>query len=272
VRVVDHLAIAWPLELIRQRGLFVELVRREVESRYRGSVLGVFWSFAAPILLLAVFTFVFSTVFEARWGRAVGDRSLFALMLFPGLILYSLFAEVLGRSPGVIVAQPNYVRKVVFPLEMLPAIAVVSASVHAVIGLGIVVLFKLIATGGVPVTTLWLPIIVIPYIVMLCGLAWLLAALGVYLRDIGQITSVVSTAIMFLSPVFYPIEALPVDWRPWTNLSPLTLVIEQARQVMIVGEAPDFTAIAVYAALAGAFAAAALYLFQRARKGFADVL
>lgn len=272
MRLVDHLAIAWPFELIRQRGLFVELVRREVESRYRGSVLGVFWSFAAPILLLGVFTFVFSTVFEARWGRAVGDRTLFALMLFPGLILYTLFAEVLGRSPGVIVAQPNYVRKIVFPLEMLPAIAVVSAGVHALIGLVIVVIFKLIATGSIPLTALWLPVIVVPYLVMLCGIAWLLSALGVYLRDIGQVTGVVSTAIMFLSPVFYPVEALPSDWQPWTNLSPLTLIIEQARQVLIVGESPDLAALGLYATLAAAFAAVALYLFQRARKGFGDVL
>jgi lipopolysaccharide transport system permease protein len=265
-------AIALPIAAFRHWGLFIELARREIELRYRGSMLGVIWSLIAPVLMLAVFTFVFSTVFEARWGLATGDRSYFALMLFPGMIVYGFFAEVMGRAPGVIVAQPNYVRKIVFPVAMLPTVAVASAGFQALIGLLVVVVFKLLLTGSVPPTALWLPLVLLPFVIFLLGIGWLLGSLGVYLRDIGQVTAVIATAFMFLSPVFYPVESLPLQWRAWTTFNPLTLIIEDTRKVLILGTSPDFGSLAVYFALAVAFATFALYWFQRSRKGFADVL
>jgi homopolymeric O-antigen transport system permease protein len=268
----EHVASALPVAAFRHRGLFIELVRREIELRYRGSMFGVIWSLIAPVLMLAVFTFVFSTVFEARWGRAAGDHGFFALMLFPGMIIYGFFAEVMARAPGVIVAQPNYVRKIVFPVAMLPAVAVASAGFQALIGLVVVVVFELILTGSVPPTALWLPLILLPFVIFLFGIGWLLSSLGVYLRDIAQVTGVIATAFMFLSPVFYPVDSLPVQWRAWTAFNPLTLIIEDTRKVLILGQSPDFASLAMYCALAVAFAASTLYWFQRTRKGFADVL
>jgi lipopolysaccharide transport system permease protein len=272
MRIVEHVATALPLVIVRQRALFVEMVRREIAARYRGSMLGVFWALAAPLMMLAVFTFVFSTIFIARWGKLEGDHSMFALMLFPGIVIYGFFAEVMGRAPGVVVAQPNYVKKIVFPVEMLPAVAVASAGVQAAIGLLIVIVFKLLLTGSLPVTALWLPVVLLPFFVFLLGLAWLLAFLGVFLRDTAQVTGVIATAFMFLSPVFYPLEALPLTWRDWAAVNPLTLIIEDVRNVLIVGKAPDFAGLASYLVLAGIFASMALYGFRRFRKGFADVL
>jgi lipopolysaccharide transport system permease protein len=172
----------------------------------------------------------------------------------------------------VIVAQPNYVRKIVFPVAMLPTVAVASAGFQALIGLAVVVVFEMILTGSVPSTALWLPLILLPFVIFLFGIGWLLSSLGVYLRDIGQVTGVIATAFMFLSPVFYPVESLPPQWRGWTAFNPLTLIIEETRKVLILGTSPDFASLAAYWALAVVFAAFTLYWFQRSRKGFADVL
>jgi lipopolysaccharide transport system permease protein len=252
--------------------MLFELTQREIEARYRGSVLGILWSFVVPLLMLAIFTFVFSVVFKARWGQEVTDPSLFALMLFPGMVLHGLLVDVLTRSPTLVVANPNYVKRIVFPLEVLPLVAVGSALFQALVGLVAVALFKLILTGGIPATVLWLPFVVVPFVIFLAGLAWLLSSLGVYVRDLHQMTGVVSTALMFLSPVFYPVDALPQPWRPWIEFNPLTLVLEQTRAVLVFGRAPNLVALGGYSVLACAFAAASLYWFQRTRKGFADVV
>jgi lipopolysaccharide transport system permease protein len=272
LRIAEHLATAVPWVILRRRELFFEMVGREIAGRYRGSMMGALWAIAGPLLMLGVFTFVFTAVFAARWGKLEGDPSLFALMLFPGLILYGCFAEVMGRSPAAIVSQPNFVRKVVFPIEMLPAVGVASAGAQAAIGLAVVIAFKFALTGNVPLTAVWLPLVLLPFAIFLCALGWLLAFLGVYLRDIAQVTGVIATAFMFLSPVFYPIEALPEEWRAWAALNPLTLIIEETRKVLILGESPDLAGLAAYGAIATVFAGASLYVFRRARKGFADVL
>jgi lipopolysaccharide transport system permease protein len=268
----QHLQFAMPRALFRHRDLLLQLVKREVEARYRGSVLGLLWSFAIPLLMLAVFTFVFSAVFQMRWGKETGDRAEFALMLFPGMVLHGLFAEVLGRAPGLIVSNPNYVKKIIFPLEILPAVAVGSALFQAVVGLLAVVAFQLFLRGSIPLTILWTPVVLAPFVVLLLGVAWLLSSLGVYLRDLAQLSGVVATILMFMSPVFYPIDALPVAWRGWVYASPLTLILEQTRGAMLLGRAPDPASLAAYAFACTLFAGLALYWFNRTRKGFADVL
>jgi lipopolysaccharide transport system permease protein len=269
---LDHLRATIPSALVRNRQLLVQLVVREIASRYRGSALGTLWALLTPLLMLGVFTFVFTTAFQARWGTAVADRSNFALMLFPGLVLYGMFSEVLTRAPGLIVANPSYVRKIVFPLEILPAVAVGSALFQALVGFLVVLVFRVALTGSFPWTVIWLPVVLAPFVVVLLGIGWLLSALGVYLRDLAQVTGVLATVLMFLSPVFYPAEALPPEWRPLLQLSPLTEILDQTRRTLVAGTAPDPARLFVYAALAIAFAAASLYLFQRSRKGFADVL
>lgn len=268
----EHLRAATPVAIFRHRALLLHLIVREIQARYRGSVLGVLWSFLTPLLMLGVFTFVFSTVFQSRWGQAGGDRVNFALMLFPGMVLHSLFADVVARGPTLIVTNANYVKRIIFPLDVLPVVAVGSALFQAAVGLAAVAGFQWILRGHVPITALWLPLVIAPYVLFLLGMAWMLSSLGVYLRDLTQLTGLLATVLMFLSPVFYPVDALPPKWQPWIHLSPLTLILEQTRAVLLLDETPAVLPLLSYALVAALFACSTLYWFQRTRKGFADVL
>ncbi len=265
-----------PLSFVRtiayQRELVAELVRGEVAGRYRGSVLGVLWSLASPLLLLAAFTFVFGTVFPSRWGAAAAGHGDYALLLFPGILLHGLLAETVTRAPNLVVAVPNYVKKVVFPLELLPLVAVATALFHAFVGFVVLVGALIVLRGGVPASALAVPAIVAPYVVLLLGVAWILAALGVYLRDIAQLTGLVSMLLMFLSPVLYPVSALPEPYRFWIGFNPLTLPLESTREALMFGRWPDWAALGLYTLAALAVAGAGYWWFQKSRKGFADVI
>ena len=256
------------------RQLLRALIWRDIQGRYRGSVLGLAWSFVNPLILLVLYTFVFTVVFKARWGAAsVGeDRTHFAQMLFVGMVVHGIVAEVLQRAPAQIVSQPNYVKKVVFPLEILPLVAVGSALAHALAGLIVLVLAFLTLRGHVPLTAALLPIVWVPLLLMVSGAAWLLASIGVFVRDTGQLMVMVSTVLLFASPIFYPLSALPVALQPYLALNPLAWVIEQSRAVLVVGVLPDWQGLAIWTALSACIAAAGFALFQKTRQGFADVL
>lgn len=195
----------------------------------------------------------------------------FALTLFAGLIVFNLFAEMATRAPGLVAANPNYVKKVVFPLELLPAAALGTALFHALASFA-VLLAALAASGRLGLWALALPLALAPLCLFLLGLGWLLASLGVFLRDIGQAAGMAVAALLFLSPVFYPAEALPVAWRGWLYANPLTLPIEAARDLLIWNRPPRGGALALYGAAAAAFAWAGHAWFERTKKGFADVL
>jgi lipopolysaccharide transport system permease protein len=252
--------------------LLSSLVRREVRGRYRGSVLGLFWTAINPLLLLATYTIVFSVVFKARWGHGVESQGDFAAMLFVGMVVHGLFAETLLRAPTLIRSNVNYVKKTVFPIEILPVVTVGAAVVHAAVSLSVLTLAVLVRRHGLPLTACWLPLVIAPLLPLTLGIAWLLASLGVYLRDIGQPIGLVMTLLMFGSPVFYPVDALPAAVRPWLNLNPLTLIIVQARTVLLEGQAPDATALAAYLVVALMVAWGGYAWFQKTRKGFANVL
>ncbi|TKA89440.1 ABC transporter permease [Guyparkeria sp. SB14A] len=261
---------------IRHRALISQLTKRDVVGRYRGSMIGLGWSFLNPLLMLAVFTFVFSVVFEAKWGVSLqGEQEstgFFAIVLFIGLIIHSFFSEILVRSPALIIQNSNYVKKVIFPLDILPLTAVLSALFHAAVSLAVWAM-AYIALVGVPAFhVLYLPLVVLPLITLSLGISFFLASLGVYLRDIGQTMGVVSTALLFLSPVFFPIEQLPEAYRPFFLANPLTFVIQEARQVLVWKSAPDFMGLGVYMLLALGVLASGYFWFQKTRKGFADVL
>jgi len=258
--------------LVAQHELVRELVRGDVAGRYRGSVLGLLWSLASPLLLLAAFTFVFGTVFQARWGGATAGQGEYALLLFPGILLHGLMAEAVTRAPGLITAVPNYVKKVVFPLELLPLMAVASALFHALIGFAVLIAVLLVVHDGLPASAVALPLILLPYVVLILGVAWILAALGVYLRDITQVTGLVTMLLMFLSPVLYPASALPAQYRPWLWLNPLTLPLEETRSALIAGQWPEWQALVVYTVIAFGVASVGYWWFQKTRKGFADVV
>lgn len=256
----------------RNRNLIVTSIRREVLGRYRGSVLGIFWSFFNPLLMLSIYTFVFSSVLKARWGAGSGSKVEFALVLFAGLMVYSLFSDVLIRAPGLVIGNPNYVKKVVFPLEILPSVALGSALFHLLISLMVWLLAYVVFYGSPHMTVLFFPILLVPLSMFVLGASWILASLGVFLRDVSQVIGIVMTALMFLSPVFYPASALPENVRLLLYLNPLTPAIEQARDVLFWGKMPDFEVISVCSAVALIVAWFGFFCFQKTRKGFADVL
>ena len=255
------------------RSLLWQFARREVLGRYRGSLLGLTWSFLTPLLMLGVYSFVFIGVFKARWpGMEQGGGVEFALQVFAGLVVFNLFAEVASRAPNLVVEQPNLVKKVIFPVELLTWITVLSGLFHLLISVASLLLVLLLARGGLPVTALALPLVLLPFLPFLLGLGWFLSALGVFVRDVGQMMSMVVSLTMFMSPVFYSVATLDVRWQFWMHLNPLTLIIEQVRAVVLLGQWPAWGSLGLYALLACTFAVAGAIFFQLTRKGFADVL
>ena len=265
--------IAMFTSLWRNRQLILQMTRREIAMRYRGSVIGLAWSFINPLLMLVVYTFVFSVVFKARWG--VGEqesRTDFAIILFTGMIVFGLFAEIVNRSPSQIVSNPNYVKKVVFPLEILSWVSLGSVLFHSLVSLAVLLLAQLIINFSLPWTVVLFPLILLPLIFASLGAAWFLAALGVYVRDIGQITTVFTTVLMFVSAVFYPVSALPESYQGWLRFNPLVPIITESRKVLIFGSLPDWSWLGVALLMGLVIAFAGFWWFQKTRKGFADVL
>lgn len=265
-----------PLEIAkslwRNRNLIKSLVKREVIGRYRGSVLGILWSFFNPVLMLAVYTFVFSVVFKARWNAGSESRTEFALVLFAGLMVFNLFSECVTRAPSLILSNTNFVKKVVFPLEILPWVSLGSALFHSLISLVVWLLFYVVFFGAPPITGLLLPAMVIPLIAFTMGVSWFLASLGVYLRDISQVIGILTTVLMFLSPIFYPISSLPENFQELFQLNPLTPTIEMVRDVLIWGNWPNWRIWGASLVVALLVAFMGFAWFQKTRKGFADVL
>lgn len=259
---------------VRHRPLIAQLVRREVEGRYRGSMLGMLWSLVTPLLMLAIYTFVFTVVFKARWGVGDnGDKAEFAVVLFSGIMLHAFLAECLTRAPMLVLENVNLVKKVVFPLEIHAFTLVGSALFHLVMSFAVLLVGCLLVLHDLPTTVFYAPLVVAPFALLMLGLVWGLASLGVYLRDIGQIVAPMMAVFMFLSPVFYSLDLLPA-WAAtlvlWLN--PLSLIVMQLREVVIWGHAPDFAALGVYTLVAAGVAALGFAWFQKTRKGFADVL
>lgn len=256
------------------RRLLKDLTWREISGRYRGSMLGIGWSILQPLLMLAVYTFVFSVVFGAKWSAvgSPGNKFDFALFAFVGVLLHAVVGEAMTRSPALIIANGNYVKKVIFPLEILPATVIGAAAFHAAIATSILLVGVMTVSDGLPWTVLWLPVLAFPLLVLSLGLAWFLAALGVFIRDTAQVTGILASVLMFLAPVFYPMSALPPEYRAWLYLNPLTFIIEQARAVLFTGAGPDLLPLAVYYAVAFVVAQAGFWFFQKSRNGFADVL
>jgi len=264
--------VAMFMSLWHHRSLIWQMTRRDIAARYQGSVIGLTWSFINPLLMLLVYTFVFSVVFKARWGVAQESRTDFAIILFAGMIVFGIFAEMINRAPGQIVSNANYVKKVVFPLEILSWVSLGSVLFHSLISLAVLLLAQLVINLTLPWTVALFPLILLPLIFASLGAAWFLAALGVYIRDIGQITTVFTAALIFLSAVFYPISALPEDYQAWLRLNPLVLIITESRKVLILGALPDWYGLGLALLTGLVIAFAGFWWFQKTRKGFADVL
>jgi lipopolysaccharide transport system permease protein len=251
------------------------LTARDFAARYRGSTLGVLWAFLTPLLTALIFTFVFSAVFRMRWGAgnvADGPETSFTLILLVGILLHAMLAETMNRAANTIVANASYVKKVVFPLGVLPVVIVMGALINTVIGFLIVLIGHLLLDGRLEPTVPLILLIVLPYTFLNLGISFLLAAFGVYLRDIGQLTGFLATALLFLSPILYPISAVPESFRHIMWLNPLTVVVEEARNVLLFGRWPHWGTLALLWLGSLATLASGWWVFRRLRVGFADVL
>ena len=269
-------ASASPMGAVRSlwanRQLIARMGQREIIGRYKGSAMGLAWSFITPLFMLAIYTFVFSVVFQARWGTSEESKTQFAVVLFAGLIVHTLFSDVINRAPQLVLGNVNYVKKVVFPLEILPVVQLLSATFHALVSVVVLIAAQLVFQGSLPITALLLPVVLLPFLLLTLGLAWCLASLGVFVRDVEQTISLVTSVMLFMSPVFFPVQSLPPALQPWMHLNPLTFVIEQVREVVVWGRLPDWQGLAVYSIASIATAWLGFAWFQKTRKGFADVL
>lgn len=261
------------LSLWCNRQLIWQMTKRDVIGRYRGSIMGLAWSFFNPILMLTVYTFVFSVVFKARWGSGVDQsKADFALLLFAGMIVHGLFAECINRSPESIASNVNYVKKVVFPLEILPIVALGSAIFHALISVFVLLLAMFALDGSVPWTFIMFPIVFLPLVIGTMGVSWFLASISVFVRDVKQTTSLLTTVLLFISPVFYSISMMPVEFQFWMHLNPLTFIIEESRKVLILGHSFQLLSWMLNMLASVVIAWLGYWWFQRTRKGFSDVL
>ncbi|WP_039953877.1 ABC transporter permease [Rhodanobacter thiooxydans] len=256
----------------KHRSLVTELSKREILGRYRGASFGLFWSLISPFLMLLVYTLAFGSVMKVKWPQVQDGSSHYSLILFVGLIVHGFFAECLTRAPLLITSNPNFVKRIIFPLELMPWPMVVSALFHAMMNVVVFIALR----AAIDHTFTWqvalLPVVLLPLIVFTLGLSWFLAAAGVYLRDINQVTGVLATAMLFLSSAMFPVSALPENFRFMIKLNPLTFIIDQAREVALWGRMPDWRGLGLYLMFGVVVMYAGYAFFRVTRKGFGDVI
>lgn len=258
--------------LIKHWNLFLRLARREIEGRYKGSLGGIFWAFVTPLMMLAVYSFVFTIVFQAKWGPIAGAKGEFALILFSGLIVFTLFSECISRAPSLLLENVSYIKRVVFPLSLLPWITLFGALFNAFIALCLLVVAYLIVLGTPPITLLVVPLIMLPLALFTLGVSFFLSATGMFIRDLKQIVSIGITILMFMSPIFYPIDAVPEKLRVFLKLNPLTPALEMIRAALFQGMFPYLWIYSAYLLLGIVSCWVGHWWFVRTRKGFADVV
>ncbi|AWH27951.1 MULTISPECIES: ABC transporter permease [Stenotrophomonas] len=256
----------------KHRSLTFELTQREVLGRYRGASFGLLWSLISPFLMLLVYTMAFGFIMKGRWPGSTGSTTDFALILFAGLTVHGFFAECFTRAPQLIVSNTSYVKRVVFPLDILVWSMTLSALFHLLMNMVVLLLLYLCVKGSIHPTAVLLPVVVLPLVILTVGIGWITSALGVYLRDIGQIAGVIAAAMLFLSSAIIPVESVPASYRIVFELNPLTFIINQVREVVIWGRLPDWAGLGLYTAIACVVAFIGHRMFNKLRVGFADVL
>lgn len=259
--------------ILGHKYLFLQMLRRDILGRYRGSQLGFLWAFVYPILMLMVYTFVFGMVMKVKWGVAGQDNIDYGIILFAGLLCHGLMAEVMVGAVGLITGNSQYVKKVVFPLEILSIVSLASALFHTAIGLLILMALFLLTGNSIPWTIVLVPVVLMPFFVFLLGASWFVSVLGVYVRDLSQFMGVLMTCMLFLGPVVLPFARLPENVQLYvTWLNPLTVIVEQLRAVLLFGLMPNWTQLGVYSVVAALIFFAGAWFFNRTRDGFADVI
>jgi lipopolysaccharide transport system permease protein len=254
------------------RSLAYELTQREVLGRYRGASFGLLWSLISPFLMLLVYTLAFGFIMKGRWPGSSGSTTDFALILFAGLTVHGFFAECFTRAPQLIISNTGYVKRVVFPLDILVWSMTFSALFHLLMNMMVLLLLFFFVKGVIYPTAALLPLILVPLVILTVGVCWMVSALGVYLRDIGQIAGVIAAAMLFLSSAIIPVESVPASYRIVFELNPLTFIINQVREVVIWGRMPDWVGLGIYTVIACTIAVLGYAVFKKLRRGFADVL
>lgn len=259
-------------EIFANRRLIFNMTRREISSRYKGSILGGLWAIIQPLTLLGIYTFVFGVVFKSKWVSKSDSHVEFAVILFIGLIIFNFFSESISKSPWTVSSNQNFVKKVVFPVPILPVVTVLSAGFNFLMG-GIVWLFMFFISSGVLTkVSLLFPVIIFPVLLFSLSGAWMVSALGVYFKDLGQFIGLLMMVLMFSSPIFYPIAAIPEEYRWVMMMNPISVIIEMARDVLIYDAMPSLIMLAGLYVGSLFFAYLGLAFFNNARKGFADVV
>jgi lipopolysaccharide transport system permease protein len=255
------------------RDLLRQLIRRNIEVRYKGTMMGLVWMIVTPLVMLAVYTFVFGVVFKARWGVGFGDsKAAFALIMFCGMAVFNIFSESVNGSVGIVAGNPNYVKKVVFPLKLLPVSSVLSACFFGLIWIGILLLGVVIFFHKICFSAIFLPLILIPLVLFSCGIAWFVASLGVFIRDLSHAIGIILQVLYFMTPIFYSVEMVPEKVRPILLLNPLTPIVQSARQVLMYDQWPDWHALGIVTLLSMTVFQLGYFWFMKTKRGFADVL
>ena len=260
------------IALKRHFALIVQMAKRDVIKRYRGSFAGVFWSFFNPLLMLVIYSFVFGVIFRGRWNAQVTGHLQYAIVLFAGLNISTMFSECANKATTLIEENSNYVKRVVFPLEALSWSTIGAALFHLLISTIALLVLSLIAFHGVPWTIVLFPVVIACFLPFVAATVWLLASLGVYFRDIKQLVSILTAAMMFVAPILYPITMIPERYRHLMYLNPLTVIAEASQNVLLWGKPPVWSHLAVYALVSSVLAWVAFVWFEQTRKGFADVI
>ncbi len=255
------------------KDLSLRLSKKAILVRYRGSLLGLLWAFVQPLMMLAVYTFVFSVIFEAKWGHSPEQGRLsFAMALFTGILTFNIIGDTVNASPGLILGHANFVKKVVFPLEILPLVKLIESVVFSLFGLLVLLAAQLIFDHILQWTIIFLPLIWLPVVLFALGWSYFIASLGVFIRDIGSITGVVVTMLFFLSPIFYPLSAVPENLRIYCQMNPIAMFVQDARRVVLWGQMPDWCWFSIYFLISLGVFVLGFAWFMKSKKAFADVL
>jgi lipopolysaccharide transport system permease protein len=256
--------------------LIKQLTIRDITARYRGSAGGILWSLINPLIMLAVYSIVFAFVFKAKFGEAIisGESSRwdFSIMLFSGLIIHGFFAEAITKSTTLVTSNVSFVKKVIFPLEILPVVNILSALFHLLISTGILSVAFLIFYHSIPITILFVPLVLLPFIIMVLGISYFLSSLGVYIRDLQHPINILMTVLLFISPIFFSISALPELVQPFVYLNPLSVIVEEFRNVILLNKLPNFLHLGLYYIVALMTYMVGFIFFSKTKNGFADVI
>lgn len=257
----------------RKFDLLFSLAGRDFKLKYRESVLGTVWSVLVPLVMLGLYTAIFSTIFSARWGdKPVVNKVDYAVILFIGLIVYGVFADTIARAPSVILNNPGFVKKVVFPMEVLPGVAMLSALYNAGMECVALFIFLCFSSFGFHVEMLLFPVVLIPFLAMVYGLALIISSLGVFIRDFDQFAALITRVMMYILPVLYPAKIFPEPWRSMMEANPLAVFVEQMRGLVVFGYIPQWSQLGRASVWSLVILAIGSFWFQKTRKAFADVI